>query len=265
MRYQAKSASQRPRILLALAVSLAACANSSGTPPGGYGADSSAPPPGNDNDAGSTEDSAVVVPPPYDSSVDQPDTSLPPIDAGPPILLPFFVSDHYIPSGFMGAGQTAMDGIKLSSAQADCKAPRPTGAGGDCYAATWTITVATGAGASWAGVYWQSPANNWGKLPGKPIAAGATKVSFYAAGKVGGESIQFLAGGINTSGSDPVLIYGDSFTSKSQPLTLTTDWVKYEIPLTGFTYGLVLGGFGWVTSATATSTTAFYIDDVQWE
>src|SRR5439155_18521426 len=150
----------------------------------------------------------VVPPPPDDAGVDQPDTSPPPVDAGPPILLPFYVSDHYVPSGFMGAGQPAMAGIKLSTAQTDCKAPRPTGAGGDCYAGSWTITLATG-GSSWAGVYWQSPANNWGKLPGKPIAAGATKVSFYAAGKVGGETLQFLAGGINTSGSDPSLIYSD--------------------------------------------------------
>ena len=48
----------------------------------------------------------------------------------------------------------------------------------------------------WAGVYWLSPANNWGDKPPKQMR-GASKVTFWAAGQKGGEIVEFKAGGVN--------------------------------------------------------------------
>src|SRR2546427_368703 len=140
MANQAHVASIPPRILLALVVAGSACANT----PIDYGqidsgaAETSTPPPSDDAgtpDTGSNDHPTFDAGPEEDTSVPPP----PPFDAGPPIPLPFHVSDQYIPSGYMGAGQPAIDGIKMSNAQADCKTPRPPGASGDCYSVSWNI------------------------------------------------------------------------------------------------------------------------------
>jgi hypothetical protein len=174
------------------------------------------------------------------------------------------VSDQFVPTGFMGDSQASMAALTLAHDATTCKSPRQTGAGGDCFTAKWTPTLADG-GAAWAGVYWQSPANNWGAKPGKPIAPGATKVSFYAAGALGGETIQVSVGGINNGAATATLPYGDTFSIKQPAITLTTAWTHYEVPLTGATYTSVLGGFCWVLSATGSESVTFYVDDVKWE
>jgi hypothetical protein len=191
------------------------------------------------------------------------------VDAAPEastatVALPFFVSDVFAPSGFMGDSQASQTAITLSHDASQCKTPRQSGAGGDCYSVTWAPIPPDG-GSSWAGVYWQAPANNWGAKQGKPIPAGATKVSFYAAGAVGGETIQTCAGGINATGASASLPYGDTFTVKSTNLVLTTTWTQYEISLQGATYTDGLGGFCWVAAASHAGPVTFYIDDVKWE
>jgi hypothetical protein len=188
-------------------------------------------------------------------------------DAGPTqsgVLLPFYVSDQFLPTGFMGDSKASMSAITLSHDSSMCKSPRQTGAGGDCYTVTWAPSLGD-AGAAWAGVYWQSPANNWGSKPGKAIAPGATKLSFYAAGAMGGETIQVCAGGINAMGASASLPYADTFSVKQPPITLTTSWTQYELSLQGTSYTSVLGAFCWVASATSSESVTFYIDDVQWE
>ncbi len=256
MRSQALPTRIGQHALLAVAAVIAGCATTTASTDIG-GAD----------DASATTDATSGGDPSTGDPADAGISPLPGNDAaGDPaaeVALPFHVSDEFIASGFMGDSQAARDGIQLSSAATDCLTPRAPGAGGDCYRVGWTVNVAAGA-ATWAGVYWQSPANNWGAKPGKRIAAGATKVSFYAAGAAGGEKIQFCAGGVNTKGADPSLTHRDKFVSQPPAFTLTTAWTKYEIPLTGATYDEVLGGFCWVASATTSGTTTFYIDDVQW-
>jgi hypothetical protein len=199
-------------------------------------------------------------PQPTDSG-SAPDTSV----STPAVKLPFYLSDQFVPSGFMGDSTASMMAITLTHDAASCKSPRQTGAGGDCYGVVWAPTLTGDAGAAWAGVYWQSSANNWGSKPGKAIAPGATKISFYAAGAAGGETIQLCAGGINSMGTSATLPYGDTFKVQEPAITLTTTWTQYELPLTGASYTTVIGGFCWVTSTTKSENVKFYIDDVQWE
>jgi outer membrane protein assembly factor BamB len=176
---------------------------------------------------------------------------------GPGVAIPFTVSDEYVPSGYYGGTTASINAITMTNTAAACKAPRVTGALGDCYAATWTPPTTT----DYAGVFWQSPANNWGAQPCKAIAPGATAVTFVAAGKSGGESVAFAAGGINLTptASAP---YGDSFTATTNA-TLTTAWQPFSITLpSGYTN--VCGGFSWNLTATSTQPVSFYVDNVQW-
>ena len=211
---------------------------------GPTGADSG-PSTGTDSGGGGTPDSGPVT--------------------GTAVKLPFYVSDQFVPSGFMGDSTASMTAVTLTHDAASCKSPRQTGAGGDCYAVSWAPTLTGDAGAAWAGVYWQSSANNWGSKPGKTIAPGATKVTFYAAGAAGGEQIQLCAGGINATGATATLPYSDSFTVKQPAITLTTTWTQYSLSLQGTSYTAVLGGFCWVSSTTSTESIKFYIDDIKWQ
>jgi hypothetical protein len=169
--------------------------------------------------------------------------------------LPLTVSDVFAPSGYMGDGATP-GGIQVDTTT--CLMPRPTGAVGDCYKVTYTPGTQ-----GWAGVYWQYPANNWGASPGKRIAAGATKVAFYAAGAAGGEALQFVVGGEN----DGTLPYHDAF-KVMQNQTLTTALAPYSVALGDKTYDTgVLGGFAWLATAPVGSTApiVFYLDAITWQ
>lgn len=191
----------------------------------------------------------------------------PPMDASTgPLALPLTVSSDFQPTGFMGDTPADFQNIMMSSDSSQCPAPRVAGAVGACYSVQWTPVVSMGASSAWVGVYWQYPANNWGALPGRSIQSGATKVTFAAAGAAGGEEVEFLVGGMNTtpSSADAGLSYSDSFKATTM-VTLTKDWQTYEIPLTGDQYQSVLGGFAWTITTTSTAPTAFYVDDIQWE
>jgi hypothetical protein len=188
------------------------------------------------------------------------------IDAPVPgLALPFYVSNEFIPSGYMNDPT----GITLSSGAnggASCPNRAPS-QGGDCYVITWKST-----GKPWAGVYWQYPANNWGTEPGLAIDPGATQVSFYAKGAVGGEVVTFKTGGINDPLATATGNYGDSFAVTGPTATLTTTWTQYTISLVGATYpDGVLGAFVWVANAntsdagTTNNDITFYIDDLQWQ
>jgi len=91
-------------------------------------------------------------------------------------------------------------------------------------------------------------------------------VTFAAVGAAGGESVQFIVGGMNTTPSSPDagLTHSDSFKSTKQ-VTLTKEWATYEVPLTGAHYDSVIGGFAWTITTTSTAPVAFYVDNIQWE
>lgn len=170
--------------------------------------------------------------------------------------LPLTVSDSFTPSGFMGDGQTSPAAIVVNSSA--CMQPRPTGAVGDCYRVTYTPGAQ-----GWAGVYWQYPENNWGASPGKRVEAGAKRVTFYAAGAAGDETLQLLVGGE----SNAMLPYQDSFKVMAT-FTLTTALMQYQIDISGRNYDSgVLGAFGWTLVAPigARAPIVFYLDSIRWE
>jgi hypothetical protein len=167
---------------------------------------------------------------------------------------------------------------------------------GTCHTVIYTalapgtpIGYPTGAtSVGWAGVAWQYPINNFGMSVGYAIPAGAAKVSFYAKGAVGGETVSFYAANIAPGG---MAVCNDAFASGTNPaakLTLTPTWTQYTMPITGtYATGIITGfgyslndqiptgdGDGGVADAgakdggdagSAYPPVTFYIDDIVWE
>jgi predicted RecA/RadA family phage recombinase len=191
-----------------------------------------------------------------------------------PATLPFAADAYFIPSGYMGDALT--EGVVEVAKM--CSDPRPAGAVGNCYEFTYTPLADPGA-QKWAGVYWQYPQNNWGDEPGKTIAPGASKVTFYAKGGSGGEVIKFVTGGI----FDVSKTYHDTM-KVDQEVTLTTEMNTYTLDFTGQSAESVLGGFGWAAAAPSVdagalpsdpdaaqgsgaplSPVVFWLDGIQWQ
>lgn len=158
-------------------------------------------------------------------------------------------NNHYIPSGWMGD----YGDVKFNDGWTE-----NVYSGKNCIKITYT--AAASQGAAWAGVYWQNPANNWGARDGGFDLTGAKALTFWAKGENGGEVIsEFKAGGITGE-------YGDSDSASLGPVTLTKEWKKYTIDLTGLDLSYISGGFCWVASkADNPDGFTFYLDDIRYE
>ena len=185
--------------------------------------------------------------------------------AAEPVQAPFTVSDYYVPSGFMGDASVLGRSVAPMSLSYDACRPRPAGAYGDCYRFVYTPVPIADGGVGWGGVYWQSPANNWGQDAPQKVEPNASRVSFVAAGGDGGESAMFLAAGLSATDPDGApLPYVDAFKA-AQGVVLTTELTRYEIALpAGASYDHVTGGFGFSLTAVGPAAQTLYLDDVRW-
>lgn len=176
--------------------------------------------------------------------------------------LPFAVDDFFIPSGFMGDGETPGSVTMLPDASPNsdrtCGGDRAVPeAVGVCH----QVSYMTSGSLLWAGVFWQNPAGNWGDQPGYAIPPGAKRISFFAKGAAGGEVVKFVAG------IQGALTYSDSFKLE-QEITLSSEWTGYSLSLSA-AYSQVIGAFGWVASgdpaAGVTLPVRFEVDHIRWE
>jgi hypothetical protein len=145
-----------------------------------------------------------------------------------------------------------------------------------------------GPAAGWAGMAYQHPDQGWGTMPGFAMPAGATKVTFWAKGAVGGEVVSFSGPGLGY-GNLPTTAAPcvDTVTTTALKQTLTTTWTQYTLPIQGTNYsGGVLQAF-YFSVAKADQATAdggagatdagagdagssaplvtFYLDDIRWD
>lgn len=157
--------------------------------------------------------------------------------------------NHYILSGYMG---------DYSDVKIDISSFDNPYSGSTCIKTVYSNAISQGA--RWCGVYWQSPANNWGDRKGGYDLTGATKLTFWARGENGGERIEeFKLGGITG-------LYPDSDIAGIGPVLLTTDWKQYEIDLRGKDLSYISGGFAWATNLDVNPDGAtFYLDDIRYE
>jgi len=113
----------------------------------------------------------------------------------------------------------------------------------------------------WAGIYWQEPDGNWGKMEGRGYNLDdASALHFYARGGQGGEQVKFMMGGIwgpYPDSQQPAL--------STDVITLTTDWSEYSLDLRGRDLSRVIGGFAFVTDQCLnTEPITFYLDDIHY-
>ena len=172
-------------------------------------------------------------------------------DAAQPVKLPFTVYDdkgsannHYIPSGWMG--NTAA--VKMDDGCTD----NPHG-GKTCLRFEYSASD------NWAGVVWQDPANDWGDQAGGYNLTGAKKLSFWARGDKGGETVTVKFGII---GSDKK--FSDSGHGETPELKLTKEWKEYTIDLAGKDLTRIKSGFVWSLAGQG-SPVVFYQDDIQFQ
>jgi len=157
--------------------------------------------------------------------------------------------NHYIPSGYMG---------DYSDVKIDPRSFDNPHSGTTCIKTVYSN--ASSQGARWVGMYWQSPANNWGDKKGGFDLTGATKLTLWARGEKGGERIEeFKLGGITG-------LYPDSDIAGIGPVVLTQEWKQYEIDLNGKDLSYISGGFCWSSNLDVNPDgVTFYLDDIKYE
>lgn len=159
--------------------------------------------------------------------------------------------NHFVPSGFMPNGNC----LKFTDTWQE-----------GCYEGKTCMKIEYDVACSrqdqqWAGIFWLSPANNWGAKKGGFNLDGAQKITFWAKGEKGGERIEeFNIGGITGN-------YPDSDSAMIGPVILTQEWRQYSIDLRGKDLTYISGGFSWTTNAQVNSDDAciFYLDQIQYE
>jgi len=135
-------------------------------------------------------------------------------------------------------------------------------------------------GANFAGIYLlngilpngaSAPLPNFGTVADAGFdLSGATTLRFWARGQTGGEEIEFFVAGVgwNPATVMPVEPFPDSSPRHPGPgtiTTLTSDWQRYEIDVSGLDLSYVLGGFGWVTNDSQNPGGAvFFLDDIEY-
>lgn len=172
---------------------------------------------------------------------------------------PFYIYDdkmsrqnHFIPSGWMGD----FGDIKMN----DHWNIRPA-TGKTCMRFDYTAERKEGAG--WAGVYFQTPPNNWGTMRGGFDLTGYKTLKVKLRGEKGGEVLDKIGlGGISGQTQE-----GDSDNVETPDrIELSKDWKEYEIDLKGLDLHHVIGGFLWSASADSNEHgITFYLDDLRLE
>ena len=113
------------------------------------------------------------------------------------------------------------------------------------------------ANGNWAGIFWQSPANDWGDKPGGANLSKAATLVFWARGEKGGEKVSFFMGGIKNKA------FSDTANRKLENVTLKKEWTRYRIPLDGEDLSQIKTGFGFNFGGQG-KPFAFYLDDIEY-
>ncbi len=110
---------------------------------------------------------------------------------------------------------------------------------------------------NWAGIFWQSPANDWGDKPGGANLSKADMLVFWARGEKGGEKVSFFMGGLKDKP------FSDTANRKLEDVVLRKEWTRYRIPLDGVDLSQIKTGFGFNFGGQGRPF-AFYLDDIEY-
>ncbi len=163
--------------------------------------------------------------------------------------LPFVVFDDpvaklpFVPSGYMGSTEN----VKLALDSRD-----------NPKQGTHCIKVTYDRSDDWAGVVWQSPANDWGDQEGGFDLSGAKKMTFWARSATGTEKITF---GVGMIGRDKPFF---DTTKKEIVIDLTPQWKQYTIDLKDADLQRIKSGFFFSLAGQGKPIT-FYLDDLKFQ
>ncbi len=158
--------------------------------------------------------------------------------------------NHYTPSGFMPNGKCLTFNDRWTEGCHE---------GSTCIKINYDLQCSR-EDEKWAGIYWLNPPNNWGEKKGGYDLTGATKLTFWAKGEIGGEQInEFTIGGITGN-------YPDSDIAVIGPVILMSEWRQYTIDLRGKDLSHISAGFAWSTAEEVNyDSCTFYLDDIRFE
>ena len=158
--------------------------------------------------------------------------------------------NHFSPSGWMGdTGDLRVDENSTKNPQS----------GTSCIQISYSARRSEGAG--WAAIYWLHPSNNWGDKPGGYRLSAHKKLTFWARGSRGGETLTFKAGGVKAASAP-----GDSDAVSMEPVALTKEWKQYTIDLSGRNMSYIIGGFCLAASADDNPHGfTIYLDEIRYE
>lgn len=162
-------------------------------------------------------------------------------------------SNNYSPSGWMGDFRD----MKFSANSTE----NPY-SGKTCIKIIYTGKRSYGKG--WAGIYWQSSPNNWGKRQTGFDLKGMNKLTFMARGNEGEEIVSLVkVGGIQYTQMMDKVKFPDTVNVSYGPMRLTKEWQKYEINLAGKDLSYINGGFCIVFNAyQAGREQTIYLDNI---
>lgn len=168
------------------------------------------------------------------------------------IAVPFKMTSHFIPSGWMGDGIYKRQYVQFEPSHRGEFYPD----GEDQL----SIRVSYNPGPErWTGIYWQYPDKNWGDTLGIKIKK-ANHISFWAKGETGGEVVEFKSGGIGGRK------YQDSYTVSLGKKMLSNSWNRFTLDLNNQDLSNVIGAFAWIASADDNPNgLAFYLDEIKFE
>ena len=171
------------------------------------------------------------------------------VEAGAKANLPLVVYDEtfdgglFAPSGYMGSTESLV-------LNPDCEIDPKVGK--RCLKVTYSR------GDNWAGVVWQNPPEDWGELKGGFDIRGATKMTFWAKGKKGGEEVTF---GVGVIGRE--MPFFDT-TKKEIKVKLKETWEQHTIDLSGEDLQRIKSGF-FFSLAGQGAVSEFFLDDIKFE
>ncbi len=113
-----------------------------------------------------------------------------------------------------------------------------------------------------AGICWKNKLGNEGEAPGEDLSKGGyRRLSFWAKGAVGGEVVEFRAGGLGHIKSR----YRDSFDVTAGKLRLTTSWSEYVIYVSDVDLSSVMTPFcALLHREDNPGAAVIYLDDIQY-
>ena len=118
----------------------------------------------------------------------------------------------------------------------------------------------------WVGISWQHPKGNWAAINEGFNLDEATRLTFWARGKEGGEAVTFSVGGLGRDAETcvPDAPYPDSVCPpvSTSPL-LSTTWQQYSIDLVGKDLAHVIMGF--LVSIGGGEAQTIYLDEIRYE